>query len=150
MPKPLLPRTDSNASLSSNLSSNKSHATGSGSTSSNAPTYFDLDISSETTHLGAMDQALSLLNTQNLGKTDEHSLYVHLYHVVGKVKAARPRMWEELKEMVQKQDESLVRYGWKQHEYTEEASKHKFEQLWDRFWLYVFLFLRRVDSTTNV
>ena len=84
--------------------------------------------------MGDKAVALSLMKPETLrDHSDDNSLFVHLYHAVKVVTAAKDRMWEVLKEMVSNGDEELLQYGWKEHEYSESFSRMKFNRLWERF-----------------
>lgn len=82
-------------------------------------------------------EAYALYNMEALGKIDDHTLFVHLYHAAGLVTGVKEAMWDELKALVDRYDSSLTKYGWRSHEYTEKESRRKFDFLWDRYRGYV-------------
>lgn len=99
----------------------------------------------ETVEIGG-EEAYSLYNMDKFDEIDDHTLFVHLYHSTGLVWAAKEAMWDELKVLVDRCDDFLVRYGWKPHDYTESESRRKFETFWDRYRTYVHASFARPRS----
>ncbi|KAI0095232.1 hypothetical protein BDY19DRAFT_916882 [Irpex rosettiformis] len=127
------------ATSSSSGSSITSASTGGSNTSlaglnTGSVTFAGYGSGGETTHIGEAEEAYTMVKMENLLNNDHHSLYVHLYHAVRVVHACKERMWDELKEMVWRGDESLRKYGWeKEEDWTEGGTRKKFKKLWERF-----------------
>lgn len=115
--------------------SNASHTsipTSTSSASAHGPVHPALAEQGDTVEIGG-EEAYALYNMRSLNEIDDHTLFVHLYHAAGIVRGVKEAMWEELKALVERFDESLAQYGWRPDEYTESESRKKFEFLWDRY-----------------
>ncbi|PSR76683.1 hypothetical protein PHLCEN_2v8280 [Hermanssonia centrifuga] len=70
---------------------------------------------------------------------DGHSLYMQLHRAVSMVLATREAMWEELKERIDHNRESLKAYGWEPSDFDEVGNKErgvsrqKFDALVERY-----------------
>ncbi len=127
--------TEAGCSTSSLASDTTAASTGSlNGLKTGSATFAGYGSGGETTHIGVPEEAYSMVKMDNLLSNDHHSLYVHLYHMVQLVRACKERMWEQLKEMAFRKDESLRKFGWeKEEDWTESVSKKKFKWLWERF-----------------
>ncbi len=90
----------------------------------------------QTTQIGGA-AAYELFAMEELGELDECSLFLHMHRAASLVYAAKESMWDELMDMVVRSDNALRRYGWKDEDYTEKATRNKFEALWERYKAYV-------------
>ncbi|PSS29664.1 hypothetical protein PHLCEN_2v2812 [Hermanssonia centrifuga] len=86
----------------------------------------------QTTQIGGA-AAYELFAMEELGELDECSLFLHMHRAAALVYAAKESMWDELMDMVARSDNALRRYGWKDEDYTEKATRNKFEALWERY-----------------
>lgn len=79
------------------------------------------------------DAAYELFSMEELNKMDENTLYLHMYRAVGLVYAAKEAMWDELKALMSRGPDSLAEYGWDESEYNEEASRERFDAMFERY-----------------
>lgn len=80
---------------------------------------------------------------------DEHTLFIQLRRAVAMVLAAREAMWEELKDIIERDKELLMRvYGWQHADFDEDMSRQIFDALVERYKEYVFFLL--VDKNGTV
>lgn len=84
-------------------------------------------------------RAYTVYDMKNLGKVDDHNMFMHLQRAVGIVMGVKEAMWDELKIMVDRRDDRLSKYGWKfdSIDFTPAESRKRFEWLWDRYREYV-------------
>lgn len=74
-----------------------------------------------------------LFPTKSSAELDEHRLYLHLYRAAGLVFGVKEAMWDELRILVRRRDDSLEKYGWASNEYSYDASRERFEAMWERY-----------------
>lgn len=86
----------------------------------------------ETTQLGG-ESEFEMFRVDRLLTMGDDSLFMHLYQASHMVYACAEAMWEELRERVHKSDSKLAPYGWGIEDYTEEASRAKFDALVERY-----------------
>lgn len=86
----------------------------------------------ETVQIGGSD-VVNLIGMEALAELDEHMLFLHLQRTVGLVYAAKEAMWGELKVLVARGPTALARFGWEDSEYTEEASRERFDAMFERY-----------------
>jgi hypothetical protein len=86
----------------------------------------------ETIQIGG-SAAYELFDMESLGDMSESTLFMHLQRAVGLVYAAKEAMWDELRALVNRGPGSLAEYGWDESEYTKEASRERFDAMFDRY-----------------
>ncbi|RPD82345.1 hypothetical protein L226DRAFT_541690 [Lentinus tigrinus ALCF2SS1-7] len=121
----------STLSLTSQSGSHSSGGSGSGSGSGSSktgkrPSVMLMQSPDESSSMGG-DKAASIIPVDNVQAQEEHSQYMHLYRSVMWVISVKEAMWDELLAKVEKKDPLLRRYGWTDEDYTEQASRSKFE-----------------------
>ncbi len=118
-----------NASTISLASYTGSQESGSGSKSNKSgkrPSVMLLTSPEEGTSLGG-NVAVDMIPVENVQSQDEHSQYVHLYRSVTWVLSTKEAMWDELLVRVLADDPTLRRFGWRDEDYNELASRAKFD-----------------------
>ena len=73
------------------------------------------------------ERAAAIVPVESVQAQEEHSQYMHLYRSVMWVLSVKEAMWDELLARVEKKDARLRRYGWEDEDYTELASRAKFD-----------------------
>ncbi|KAI8990481.1 hypothetical protein BD414DRAFT_535785 [Trametes punicea] len=130
-------RRDSEAksehSMVSQAGSHSSVGSGSaGAKASRRPSVMLFASSEESTSLGG-EHAIDLIPFDSLQAQEEHSQFMHLYRAVTSVLATKEAMWEELEARVAARDPELVRFGWREEDYNERASRARFELAVDQY-----------------
>ncbi|KAI0778399.1 hypothetical protein BD413DRAFT_466512 [Trametes elegans] len=127
-------RRDSEArSVRSTASQAGSHSSGSSfAKASRRPSVMLLAPSAESTSVGGED-AIDLVPLGGLQEQAEHAQFMHLYRAVTFVLSTKEAMWEELRARVGRRDDALRRFGWREQDYTEKASRARFELAVDQY-----------------
>ncbi|GJE86211.1 S-adenosyl-L-methionine-dependent methyltransferase [Phanerochaete sordida] len=137
-PAPQLPTLERVDSISTIGSSDESIHSGTGSSLSTSPSVEKANVlpaladMGETVQIGG-SEAYELFGMEALGELDEHTLFLHLQRAVGLVYAAKEAMWEELRILVAQGPSALSKFGWDDSEYTEEASRERFDAMFERY-----------------
>lgn len=79
------------------------------------------------------NSAVELLPMTDLVDLDDHTLFLQLHRAVVTVLSAKEAMWEELKELMKQERNSLYIYGWEENEFDERSSRKKFNCLVERY-----------------
>lgn len=87
---------------------------------------------SEAIHIGG-SLVCKMFEMRTIAELDEHRLYMHLYRSAGVVFAMKETIWDELWILVRRRDVLLMKYGWVDDEYTLQASRQRFEAMWERY-----------------
>lgn len=77
--------------------------------------------------------AVELFPSCNLKTLDEHTLFIILNRAVGLVFAVKEAMWEELLEKIERDRETLIKYGWESGDYDRGTRRQRFEALIDQY-----------------
>ncbi|TBU34698.1 hypothetical protein BD311DRAFT_650076 [Dichomitus squalens] len=121
------------ASMLSNTSQAGSYSSGSTSSkSAKRPSVMLLASPEEGTSLGG-DSAADIFPVEKVQAQDEQTKYMHLYRTVTWVLSTKEAMWDELLARVQARDETLRKFGWKDEDYNEQASRARFEYAIDQY-----------------
>ena len=86
----------------------------------------------EGTSLGG-DNAVDIFPVEKVQSQDEQTKYMHLYRTVTWVLSTKEAMWDELLARVQAKDETLRKFGWRDEDYNEQASRARFEYAIDQY-----------------
>ncbi|KAH9898183.1 hypothetical protein C8Q73DRAFT_390377 [Cubamyces lactineus] len=124
-------------SIRSTTSQTGSHSSGgsfaaAAAKASRRPSVMLFASSEESTSLGG-DHAVDLIPFDTVQAQDAHSQFMHLYRAVTFVLSTKEAMWEELAARVSAQDPALRRFGWRDEDYSEQASRARFEQAVDLY-----------------
>lgn len=135
---PQLPTLERVDSISTIGSSDESIHSGTGSSISTSPSVEKANILPALASVGDSVQiggsaAFQLFGMDALAELDEHTLFLHLQRAVRLVYAAKEAMWEELKLLLAQGPAALEKYGWDDSEYTEEASRERFDAMFERY-----------------
>ncbi|KAI0361391.1 hypothetical protein OH77DRAFT_1516362 [Trametes cingulata] len=127
-------RRDSEAkSVRSTNSHTGSHSSShSASRASRRPSVMLFASSEESTSVGG-EHAIDLVPFDSLQSQGEHAQFMHLYRAVTFVLSTKEAMWEELLARVEARDEELKRFGWREEDYSEQASRARFELAVDQY-----------------
>lgn len=135
---PQLPTLERVDSISTIGSSDESIHSGTGSSISTSPSVEKANVLPALASVGDSVQiggsaAFQLFGMDALAELDEHTLFLHLQRAVGLVYAAKEAMWEELKLLIAEGPTALSKYGWDDSEYSEEASRERFDAMFERY-----------------
>ena len=86
----------------------------------------------EGTSLGG-EQAIDIFPVEKVQSQDEQTKYMHLYRTVTWVLSTKEAMWDELLVRVQAKDEILMKFGWAEEDYNEQASRARFESAIEQY-----------------
>lgn len=89
-------------------------------------------VQEEGTSIGG-GRAVELFPTLNTSSLDEHTLFLQLRTSVCRVLSAKEAMWDELKERIERDRESLGIYGWESTDFEEAAARQIFDALIERY-----------------
>lgn len=86
-------------------------------------------------------KAVELFPLCDVSVLGEHSLYMQLQRAVILVLGLREAMWEELKDLIEKDRRSLKTYGWDENDFDEEGvairdygrSRQKFDSMIEQY-----------------
>lgn len=87
---------------------------------------------SETTSLGG-EKAATLFSIEKIQEMTSDNLFMHLYQAVHMVVSVKEAMWEELKERVEENDPTLIKFGWGEEDFNFQTSREKFDALLERY-----------------
>ena len=79
------------------------------------------------------EKAAAIVPVESVQAQEEHSQYMHLYRSVMWVLSVKEAMWDELLARVQAKDETLRKFGWRDEDYNEQASRARFEYAIDQY-----------------
>ncbi|OSD03293.1 hypothetical protein PYCCODRAFT_1477156, partial [Trametes coccinea BRFM310] len=88
--------------------------------------------SEESTSLGG-EHAIDLIPFDTVQAQEEHSQFMHLYRAVTFVLSTKEAMWDELCARVAARDPELERFGWREGDWSEQASRARFELAVDQY-----------------
>lgn len=77
--------------------------------------------------------AMELFPVCGMSGMDAHTLFFQLRRAVGQVFAVKEAMWEELREMIEQDVETLFAYGWEPMDLDPESSRHKFDAMMEQY-----------------
>ena len=76
---------------------------------------------------------MDIFPVEKVQSRDEQTKYMHLYRTVTWVLSTKEAMWDELLARVQAKDETLRKFGWRDEDYNEQASRARFEYAIDQY-----------------
>lgn len=89
-------------------------------------------LQADGTRIGCMG-LFELLPVCPLAGIDEHTLFFLLRRALGQVLALKEAMWDDLRERIEQDAESLLAFGWELTDFDLESSRHKFDAMIEQY-----------------